>query len=168
MIAWTKARRFPGVRWCTSSTMAVFPLYLIAIPLRRSFAAAIELRFLVESTALYKSSRGAPRTRAIRRSSKRRAAANSKASNRTPVVLNGTAHLSCMDFCAHLEDRTPPRNPRFAGAMRRLLLRQTSQLKQFQFRQILRIDDSDRHAMIIHHHKIVDPMTLEQVEHFDC
>src|SRR4030095_9931622 len=57
MIAWTKARRFPGVRWCTSSTMAVLPLYLIAIPLRRSFAAAIELRFLVESTALYKSSR---------------------------------------------------------------------------------------------------------------
>ena len=44
----------------------------------------------------------------------------------------------------------------------------TSQLKQFQFRQILRIDDSDRHAMIIHHHEIVDPMTLEQVEHFDC
>src|SRR5678816_4275257 len=57
MIAWTKARRFPGVRWCTSSTMAVLPLYLIAIPLRRSFAAAIELRFLVERTALYKSSR---------------------------------------------------------------------------------------------------------------
>jgi hypothetical protein len=32
----------------------------------------------------------------------------------------------------------------------------------------LRIDDSDWHAMIIHHHEIVDPMTLEQVEHFDC
>ena len=43
----------------------------------------------------------------------------------------------------------------------------TSQLKQFQFRQILRIDDSDRHAMIIHHHEIVDPMALEEVKHFD-
>src|SRR5690348_9444183 len=41
MMAWTKARKFPGVRWCTSKTMAALPLYLIAIPFRRSFAAAI-------------------------------------------------------------------------------------------------------------------------------
>src|SRR6478672_2696870 len=90
MIAWTKARRFPGVRWCTSSTMAVLPLYLIAIPLRRSFAAAIELRFLVESTALYKSSRaGAREVEGFRGAQQGRAATNSKASSRTPVVLNG-------------------------------------------------------------------------------
>src|SRR4029434_7157977 len=57
MIACTKARRFPGVRCCTSRTMAVLPLYLIAIPLRRSFAADIEVRFLVDSLALYKSYR---------------------------------------------------------------------------------------------------------------
>ena len=98
--------------------MAVLPLYLIAIPLRRSFAAAIELRFLVESTALYKSSR----------------AGAAKSQGSTEFKKGGLG----------------------------------SQLKQFQFRQILRIDDSDRRAMIIHHHEIVDPMTLEQVEHFDC
>src|SRR5213592_1763050 len=41
MIAWTKAGRFPGVRCCTSKTIAVLPLYFIACPLRRSFAAAM-------------------------------------------------------------------------------------------------------------------------------
>lgn len=55
MIACTKARKFPGVRWCTSRTMAVLPLYLIAIPLRRSFAAAIKSGlFLVEAGDFYK------------------------------------------------------------------------------------------------------------------
>src|SRR5262245_32767990 len=168
MIAWTKARRFPGVRWCTSSTMAVLPLYLIAIPLRRSFAAAIELKFLVESTAIYKSSRAGltkPRDSA---ELKRRAAANSKISSKTPVLLNGADGRLSRGVCNHLEDRTPTRGPRFAGVNAQAVTAPTSQLKQFQFRQILRIDDSDRHAIIIHHHEIVDPMTLEQVEHFDC
>src|SRR5215213_5693255 len=50
MIAWTKARRLPGVRCWTSRTMAMLPLYFIACPLRRSFAAAMGFggRFAVE------------------------------------------------------------------------------------------------------------------------
>src|SRR3954468_24711347 len=55
MIACTKARRLPGVRCCTSRTMAMLPLYFIACPFRRSFAAAInEGREIVESCAFDK------------------------------------------------------------------------------------------------------------------
>jgi hypothetical protein len=60
MIAWTNARKLPGVRWCTSNTMAGLPLYLIAIPLRRSLAAGIEG---VES--LKRRSGGAPSVHAL-------------------------------------------------------------------------------------------------------
>src|SRR5207237_10654756 len=49
MIAWTKARKFPGVRWCTSRTMAALQLYFIAIPRRRSLAAAIARKVKLES-----------------------------------------------------------------------------------------------------------------------
>src|SRR5258707_826777 len=41
MMAWTKARRLPGVRCMTSRTMATLPLYRMAWPLRRSFAAGM-------------------------------------------------------------------------------------------------------------------------------
>src|SRR4029077_1084476 len=109
MIAWTKARRFPGVRWCTSSTMAVLPLYLIAIPLRRSFAAAIELRFLVESTALYKSSRAGAGKSRDSAELKRAGRGQFEGVKQNAVVLNGADGPLRMEFCTHLEDRTPTR-----------------------------------------------------------
>src|SRR3954454_6597150 len=96
MIACTNARRFPGVRCCTSSTMATLPLYLIACPLRRSFAAAI---------------------------------------NRWVVEEDGSSTT----------DRA---------------------LEQLELRQVLRVDDSDRHALFVHDDEIVDLVALEEGQYF--
>jgi hypothetical protein len=41
-------------------------------------------------------------------------------------------------------------------------------LKEFQARQILRINNADRHAVIIDHDQVIDAMTFQQIKNFHC
>src|SRR5436309_8464698 len=83
-VACTKARKLPGVRCCMSSTTVTSLLYLMAIPLRRSFADGIRL----------------------------------------------TSH-------------------------------------DFEFRQVLRIHDSYRPSIVVHHNQIVNLSLLKNLQRFD-
>ena len=40
-------------------------------------------------------------------------------------------------------------------------------LKQLQAREILRIDDADRHLVVIDYDQVVDAVAFEQIENFD-
>ena len=39
-------------------------------------------------------------------------------------------------------------------------------LKQFNAGEVLRVDDSERPSLVVHHDEVVDPVVLQNVQHF--
>lgn len=91
----------------------MFPLYFIACPLRRSFAAAIIQEELIVESYWFDKTASRSRSACLRR------AASTQASGKP--------------------------------------------LQQLELRQILRVDDSDRHVLFVHNYEVIDLMPFEEV-----
>ena len=139
--------------------MAGLPLYLMAIPLRRSLAAGMGQfkRGEAEFTPSYcrRNCLGSAR---ISRAGFRR---------RTETNFNLISLRSARIETLRKSSRSRGRARQHARGMRSPD-HFCNDLQQFQPRQILRIDNTYRHVVIINHDQIVDTMTLQQVQNFHC